>query len=405
MRVLMVSKFLDRRGGVETYLFELGRLLSERGHDIQYFGMDTPTRELGNQAGIYAPAIELGGSQGLGRVKDLARTISSKESARALSELLAIIEPDVVHFNNIHYHITPSAIEAAIAYKRMADKPVAVVMTMHDYHSILPCDGCMNNRTYEICDSCIDRKFMRCAIRSCTRGGRAKSIVAALEAEYWNRKHVYRGLDCVICPSSYMKEEFDRVADFAGRTVHLPNFSNIQRTHFEKRDYVLYFGAYNKDKGVATLIDLALKHPEISFKFAGKGPLAKRMQGVSNIEDLGFNTGERLQEIVGRARLVVVPSEVVENSPFVAIEALCASTPVLGARIGGIPELVSDGTTGELFEFRDYDDFEHRLVSLMSDPERLDRYSRNCASFEPMSQDAYFTSLMDIYARAMGKKE
>ena len=78
---------------------------------------------------------------------------------------------------------------------------------------------------------------------------------------------------------------------------------------------------------------------------------------------------------------------------------------MLGARIGGIPELVNDGVTGELFEFRNAEDFERRLVSLMGDPDRLDRYTKNCASFEPMSQQRYYELLLDVYAEAMKKKE
>ena len=405
MRVLLVSKFLERRGGVETYLYDLGRMLSERGIEVQFFGMDTKGRELGNKYGLYASPIELGGSQGLKKVKDIGRTISSPDNARALSELLGKFEPDVVHFNNIHYHLTPSTIEAAHQYKRGSSEPVGIVMTMHDYHSLLPCDGCLSNSTYEVCDQCIDRRFARCALRGCTRGGRAKSIVATAEAMYWNHRHVYRLLDRVICPSSYMKRKFDMVDDFAGRTVHLTNFCNMKRSRSVKSDYVLYFGAYHRDKGVATLLDIAERHPEIKFKCAGQGPLAERMRDIPNVEDLGFNSGEALRRIVGAARLCVVPSEVVENSPFVVLEALCASTPVLGARIGGIPELVNEGVTGELFEFRNAEDFERRLVSLMADPERLDRYAESCASFEPMSQQRYCELLMDVYAEAMKNKE
>ena len=405
MRVLLVSKFLERRGGVETYLYDLGRILSERGVDVQFFGVNTKNRELGNECGVYAPPIELGGSQGLAKVKDIGRTINSPDSARALSKLLDKLEPDVIHFNNIHYHLTPSTIEAAHEYKMRSRKPVGIVMTMHDYHSLLPCDGCMNNASFEVCDQCIDRKFARCALRGCTRGGRAKSIVAAAEAMYWNHRHVYRLLDRVICPSDCMRQKFDQVDDFAGRTVHLANFCNVERSCGIKSNYVLYFGAYHRDKGLATLLDIAERHPEIQFKCAGRGPLAERMRGIPNVEDLGFNSGKALRRIVGAARLCVVPSEVVENSPFVALEALCSSTPVLGARIGGIPELVNDGATGELFEFRNAEDFERRLVSLMGDPDRLDRYTKNCASFEPMSQRRYYELLLDVYAEAMKKKE
>lgn len=400
MRILQVSKFLVRRGGVETYLIDLGSLLKEAGNDVQYFGMDDPERVVGNRYGVYAPPIELGGSQGLGRIADVSRTVESKEAAARMTEQLCDFEPDVIHFNNIHYHLTPSVIVAADEWRKRADKPVALVMTMHDYHSIVPCDGCMNNHTYEICDACLDGRYWRCAWRGCTRGGRAKSIVASIEAEHWARQHVWKRLDAVVCPSAFMKDKFDRVADFQGRTVHLPNFTNLERRSYKKDRYVLYFGAYNRDKGVATLLEIARRHPEIEFKFAGRGPLATSMKGMANVEDLGFNTGDALRAIVGRATLTVAPSEWLENSPFVVLEALCTGTPVLGARVGGIPELINEGVTGELFEFRNPADLERKLVSLWNDPERCARYAANCASFEPMSGKEYVERITEIYERA-----
>jgi glycosyltransferase involved in cell wall biosynthesis len=403
MKILQVSKFLVRRGGVETYLIDLGQLLKSVGHEVEYFGMDDAERVVGNRYGIYAPPIEFGGNQGLSRIADVRRTIDSKAAADAMARILLEFQPDVVHLNNIHYHLTPSVIEAAYAYKASAGRPIGIVMTMHDYHSIVPCDGCMNNRTYEICDKCLDGRYWRCAIRGCTRGGRAKSAVASMEAAYWARKHVWAKLDCVICPSMYMKQEFDRVSDFTGRTVHLPNFSNLERRTYEKERYVLYFGAYNRDKGVATLLEVAKRHPEIEFRFSGRGPLAPSMRSIPNVCDLGFNTGEKLHAIVGRAALVVVPSECLENSPFTVIEAFCAGTPVLGARIGGIPELVEDGVTGELFEFRNSADLERRLVSLWNDQEKCAHYAANCVRFEPMSGRHYLSELMSIYEKAAAR--
>lgn len=401
MKILQVSKFLVRRGGVETYVFDLGLLLEGAKHDVQYYGMDGQDRLVGNRWGIYAPATELGGHQGVSRIGDIAQSVDSRENKRRMSRLLDSFKPDIVHFNNIHYHLTPSVIEAAAEYRAHVGKPVGLVMTMHDYHSIVPCDGCMNNRTYDVCDVCLDGRFARCAVRGCTRGGRAKSVVASIEARYWRNRHVYRLLDKVVCPSAYMKEKFDRVPDFVGKTVHLSNFSNVERRTYEKEPYVLYFGAYNRDKGVATLLEIAAKHPEINFKFAGKGPLKDAMDGMDNVEDLGFNTGERLREVVGRASLAIVPSECIENSPFAVIESLCSGTPVLGADIGGIPELIDAGVTGELFRFRDAADLEGKLVSLWNDPLRCANYARNCAEFEPMSPKTYLDRLMEMYGRAL----
>lgn len=397
MRILMVNKFLVRRGGVETYTFDLGRLLHEAGHEVHYFGMDDQAREVGNDWDIYVPGMDLGGSQGLARIKDIGRVIDSKMSAELMTCLLDAYQPDVVHFNNIHYHLTPSVVVAADEWRRRNGCATTLVMTMHDYHCVVPCDGCLNNRTYEVCDECLDGCYARCALRGCTRGGRAKSLVASAEAYYWAHRHVWRRIDVVICPSACLKGKFDRVSDFSGRTVHLPNFANLARKSYEKGRYVLYFGGYYRNKGVGTLLKVAAKHPEITFEFAGSGGYEDEMRSLPNVRDHGFMTGEALRELVGRATLTVLPSECLENSPMAVLEALCCGTPVLAADVGGIPELVEDGVTGELFSFRDEADLERHLVSMWGDPHRCAEYARNCADFEPMSGERYLEAVSGIY--------
>ena len=40
MKILMVNKFLYRKGGAETYTLQLGELLKKNGNEIQYFGLE-----------------------------------------------------------------------------------------------------------------------------------------------------------------------------------------------------------------------------------------------------------------------------------------------------------------------------------------------------------------------------
>ena len=73
-------------------------------------------------------------------------------------------------------------------------------------------------------------------------------------------------------------------------------------------------------------------------------------QATSRIHLLGNKTGEDLQREVGNARFTVLSSEWRENMPYSGLESLAAQTPIIGARIGGIPELVEEGRTGFTFE-------------------------------------------------------
>jgi glycosyltransferase involved in cell wall biosynthesis len=97
--------------------------------------------------------------------------------------------------------------------------------------------------------------------------------------------------------------------------------------------------------------------PEAGLMIVGDGPyrgeyeaLAERLGVAGRIRFTGYLSGEALSRAVGDSLAVVIPSEWYENCPYSVMEALAAGKPVVGARIGGIPEMVTEGETGFLFE-------------------------------------------------------
>ena len=95
----------------------------------------------------------------------------------------------------------------------------------------------------------------------------------------------------------------------------------------------------------------------VHLKIVGTGPLKEEIsqylvdKNISNIELLGFKSGQELTDIVGNSKAVVLPSEWYENGPYSAIESLQLGRPIIGADIGGIPELIHDN--GFLFKSGD----------------------------------------------------
>jgi glycosyltransferase involved in cell wall biosynthesis len=117
-------------------------------------------------------------------------------------------------------------------------------------------------------------------------------------------------------------------------------------------DYFLYFGRLAPEKGVGTLIRAAAE-AGVKLKIAGTGPEQEALQ-LLNIqlgnpaEFLGFQSGEVLHNLVRKSRAVVLPSEWYENAPMSILESMAMGKPVLGANIGGIPELIN-ASTGWVF--------------------------------------------------------
>ena len=70
---------------------------------------------------------------------------------------------------------------------------------------------------------------------------------------------------------------------------------------------------------------------------------------------------------------------------------------MVGSKMGGIPELLDEGVTGELFEAGNPDELECKLRKLLVNPETLARYSENCLKKTFENPDSYYKKLMDVY--------
>jgi glycosyltransferase involved in cell wall biosynthesis len=121
----------------------------------------------------------------------------------------------------------------------------------------------------------------------------------------------------------------------------------------------VYFGRLSAEKGLATLLYAAAR-ARVGVDVVGGGPQAAELEALAksagtDVRFLGFLSGASLDAAIGAARAVVVPSEWYENAPLSALEAAAFGKPLIVSRIGGLPELVTDGETGWIFEPRSVD--------------------------------------------------
>ena len=400
MNVLIINKFLHPKGGSETYIRTLGKCLEDHGHGVQYFGMDHPDRVLGNRVGAYTEQMDFHGRANL--LYGL-KTIYSPEARRKLRLVLEDFQPDVCHLNNFHYQLTPSILLEIRKWQQEKDRCCRIIMTAHDYQLVCPNHMCYDISRGEACEKCLEGNFFSCIRGRCIHGSAVKSAVGALEATIWNRIGIYRHIDAIICCSRFLKERLDRNPGFVGKTVVMHNFvrdSMWKRT--EKQEYVLYFGRYTREKGLDLLLDAAKALPHVSFVFAGDGPLAGEIPDLPNIRNMGFLQGETLEKWIREAIFTVYPSRWQENCPLSVLESLALGTPVLAARSGGLPELIQEGVTGELFETGNAGQLEKKLLALWEDRERSARYAENCRQTAAMTRERYYENLMHLY---MGKGE
>ena len=403
----MVNKFLHPKGGAETYTFKVGEYLQLQGHEVQYFGMNHEGRCVGNAVDAYTSDMDFHGHLTLEKMTYSLKTIYSREARRKIRLVLDDFQPDVVHLNNFNYQLTPSVILEIQKWKRQNGHKCKIVFTAHDYNLICPNHMLNNPVTHQNCEKCLGGHFINCAKGKCIHRSRVKSLVGMMEGYFWRWMRTYRYIDCIICCSTFLKSKMDRNPMFAEKTIVMHNFVNrIEGTGFpfesedvEKKDYVLYFGRYSEEKGINTLVEACRELPEINFVFAGAGPLEGKLTGIKNIENVGFQRGEKLEKLIREARFSVCPSEAYENCPFSVLESQLYGTPVLGAAIGGIPELIQDGVTGELFESGNRIELRTKLLDLWSNKKKTEKYAENYKVFDNdyRSLGQYCLKLIEIY--------
>ena len=396
MKVLLINKFLYPKGGAETYTFKLGETLEANGHQVQYFGLENPKNIVGNEAGEYVTDMDF--NQGV--LKNLTapfRIIYSTEAKKKISKVLYQFEPDVVHMNNIQFHLTPSMILAIEKYRKKTGRKVKIVYTAHDYQLICPSHG-LFDCNINICEKCLGGNYTHCFRTKCMKNSRAKSLLAMMDAYYWKYNKAYSCIDTIICPSRFLKSKLDTQKRFADKTVAIHNFIEPRQANdVVKDDYVLEFGHLSRDKGTLTLLEVAKRMPNVRFLFAGYGAAEAEIEKVANAEYVGFKTGMELKKLIAEALCSVYPSEWYENCPFSVIESQMYGTPVIGSRMGGIPELIQEGKTGLIFEAGNADDLEEKLRYLLETPTVLKAFTDNCQTVSFETPESYYEQLMKIY--------
>ena len=425
MKILLVNKFHYRKGGAETYYLTVGSELERMGHEVAYFSMKHPNNLPCKWDKYFVTQREYNDVKNpLSAVRDGIALIYSPEAKRNFQALCEEFRPDVVHLNNVHRQITLSILDAPY----LKEHHVPVFYTAHDYVTICP-GYLMLDGEGRVCDACLeDGKYRHCIENRCVKGSRAKSALAALEASF-NRAHrSSERIDRVIAPSSFMRSKLIEGGWPEGKVVALQNFADdaiLVRASGVAGDvtdrespYLLFFGRLSAEKGVDVLLrafDAAASSlpRDMRLIVVGDGPdaaefreLAASLNSAPRIEFAGYQTGDALQTYVERASLAIASSRWRENMPYSIVEAFAAGTPVVGTRIGGIPELVADGVTGFACEPGDVATMADAMVrgaEAFLDAPVYVRMQESCRAYvrENCSRDKFMDQLVELYEEAV----
>lgn len=399
MRILLANKFFYDHGGPESVLFATRELLAAHGHDVIDFAMHHPANRPSPYAEYFAPYRDLRSIRpSPGTASAALNFIDSREAARCLRRLVRDHRPDVAHLHSINHQLTPSVVRV------LRDEGVPVVMTLHDYK--LVCPAYTLRAGGAICERCSGGRFYRATTARCR--GLARGMLLSAES-YVQHKLLrsYDGVRLFLSPSRFMADKF-REMGFRYPVEVLPNpavsATDAGPRAATAREGFLFVGRIAEEKGVRTLCEAAA-HARVDLRIVGDGPALPGLVRFANragIELLGRRAPAEAQTLMRQARAVVVPSEWYENQPMVVLEAFATGTPVIGARLGGIPELVRDGETGLLHHPGDIADLASKLRWAADHPAEMEAMGERARAVAAgLAPERHYERLMRIYERIL----
>lgn len=406
MKILMVNKFFYIKGGSETYYFALKRKLEKEGHSVVDFSMrDTQNFESEYENYFVDNVNYLDNTSFIDKLKMGSNIIYSREAKKKFEKLVTMVKPDIVHLHIFQHQLSPSILDVCKKYN------LPTVYTAHDLKMV-----CLNYKMMHhghICEACKDGHMYHCVLNRCVKNSFSKSCINTVEGYVHKWRKSYDAIDYIITPSEFYKKKFEKFGIDSDRLVHIPNFLDkevpIVNKCIDAERYFIYFGRLSEEKGLITLMK-AMKGVDAKLYIVGSGPLKNdvekyiQQQNEQNICMLGFKSGQELSDLIGNARAVILPSEWYENGPYSAIEALQLERPIIGAKIGGIPELIHKN--GYLFESANARNLNECIKSCLSCTEdeyaKLKKESGKIFS-ETYTENIHYKQLVQVYENAIIK--
>jgi N-acetyl-alpha-D-glucosaminyl L-malate synthase BshA len=334
-------------GGSGIVGSELGRDLAARGHNVHFISSVLPTRVTELNERVHFHEVEMM-SYPLFEHQPYDLALATKMATVARAEKL-----DLLH---VHYAI-PHSISAILARESIKEKRyVPVITTLHGTDITLV--GA-------------DRSYL-----PITRYGLQQSDGVTAVSRFLKKATIetFDFDEVEVIPNFICPQHYVRTPDAPLRAELAPNGETL----------LVHVSNFRSVKRPADCIDILSKAREqehnVRLVMVGDGPelssvkhLAKTL-GVS--ESVAFvGKKSNIADYLGVADIFLLPSEL-ESFGLAALEAQACELPVIATRIGGIPEVVSEGETGFLSDVGDVTKMAEDTIRLLKDPDMRHSFGR-----------------------------
>jgi glycosyltransferase involved in cell wall biosynthesis len=389
MKILAVHNKYQRPGGEDQVFVDETALLETRNHRVLRYEVHNDQVKQVNRLTL---------------AKD---TIWNTSAYRELGALIRRERPHVVHFHNTLPLVSPAGYYAARA------EGVPVIQTLHNYR--LLCPVALFFRDGGVCEDCMGKAVpWPGVIHGCYRGSRAASgVIATMLTVHRALRTWTEVVDVYVALTEFARNKFIEGGLPAGKIVVKPNFVAPDPGQGQGGGgYALFVGRLAPEKGTETMLAAWDRlGTRIPLKIVGDGPMRDRVVEAaarqSNVEWLGHRPVEDVHALMGKADMLVFPSQWYETFGRVAAEAFAAGTPVIAANIGAVAELVEHGRTGLKFRPGDPEDLVTQVEWALSHSAELRSMREEVrAEFEAKyTAERNYRALMEIYEAALERKK
>jgi L-malate glycosyltransferase len=360
-------------GGSGIVATELGKELAARGHEIHFISYAPPLRLDRSDPDIYYHEVE---------VTTYPLFDHPPYTLALATKMAEVTEQESLDLLHCHYAI-PHSVSAFLAKSMLHPRKVPVVTTLHGTDITLV--GA--DRSYlPITRFSIEKSDGVTAVSNYLRDATYSTFGVSNEIEV-----IYNFVNCDIYKPAADRELRDRFAPHGEQIlIHLSNFRAVKRPG----DVVEVFSIVQAELPAVLLM-------------VGDGP--ERSSAEWSVRHLGlekkvFFLGKRpnIEDLIASADLLLLPSEN-ESFGLVALEAMACEVPVVVSRVGGLPEVVTEGVDGYLVEPHNTRQMASRALEILSDPAkrlemgrraRKSARSRFCSSKIIPQYEAYYRKVL-----------
>jgi glycosyltransferase involved in cell wall biosynthesis len=399
--LLSINNYFYRRGGAEVVFLEQNRLLSGIGWQVIPFAMKHSHNNKSQWSEYFVDEIEFGNKYSFSqKIRNAFKITYSYESKKKIGHLIEKTNPDIAHAHNIYHHISPSI------FAELKLRGIPTVLTLHDLKIACPAYKMLTHDG--ICERCKSGNLYNVVKHKCIKNSTLLSSVILIESSVQKLLGSYsKNVDKFIVPSRFYMNKFIEWGWPKEKFIYIPNFVDhklLTPSESKPGKHFVYFGRLSTEKGIETLIRATAK-ANVSLKVVGTGPLENELQNLiselgADIELLGYQTGDKLFRIIQSGRAVILPSEWYENAPISIMESYALERPVIGADIGGIPEMVRIGETGHLFQSGNINELSKLLIEYSSFSDeiilKMGKIGRTWV-LEDFTVDKYLNRLDNLY--------